>query len=221
MKRILLIILLCVSSIFPQTETLTNIDIIELTKAGLSQKVILEKIKSSSCEFDSSAKALIELKKSGVDDEVISEIIEKSKRQRERIIQSEEKPQEFVNYSENSPSPESTTKKTSLQILQSAKTIAIKKSSLHPARQTLEKALLKREDWRKYNLTLTEFPENADLYIDIGRVPLTLVTHRYVFRIFDTRSGVVIAAGETTSWGSLADNLARNIIKSLKTLEKE
>ncbi|MEK7724681.1 MAG: hypothetical protein AAB336_10060 [Acidobacteriota bacterium] len=219
MKQFLLIILLCVFPIFAQTETLTNAEIIEMTKAGLGQKVILDKIKSSNCEFDSSAKSLIELKKAGVEDEIISEIIEKAKKQRERITQNEAPVKEFVNYSESQPSSLPSNNQTPLETLRNAKTIAIKKSSLHPARQNLEKALLKREDWRKYNLTLTEFPENADLYIDIGRVPLTLVTHRYVFRIFDTRSGVVITAGETTSWGSLADNLARNIIKSLKTLE--
>lgn len=221
MKGILSIILFFSAVIFAQTELLTNKEIIEMTKAGLGQKVILDKIKSTSCEFDSSSKALVELKKAGVEDEIISEIIEKAKKQRERITQTEEKPKEFVNYSESQPSSETKLDQTPLEILKNAKTIAIKKSSLHPARQNLEKALLKRDDWQKYNLTLTEFPENADLYIDIGRVPLTLVTHRYVFRIFDSRSGIVIAAGETTSWGSLADNLARNIIKSLKSLESK
>ena len=128
MKRTLSIILLLISPIFAQSEVLTNAEIVEMTKAGLSQKVILEKIKSSVCEFDVSAKSLIELKKSGVDEEVISEIIEKSKNQRERITQNEEKPKEFVNYSESQPYQELKTNRTALEILRNAKTISIKKS---------------------------------------------------------------------------------------------
>ena len=218
MKKTLSIILLFTAVIFGQSEVLTNIEIIEMTKAGLGQKVILDKIKSSNCEFDTSSKSLIELKKAGVEDDVISEIIEKAKKQRERIAQNEEKPKEFVNYSENQPFTETKLNQTPLEILKNAKTVAIKKSSLHPARQNLEKELLKHEDWKKFNLTLTEFEQNADLFIEIGRVPLTLITHRYVFRIIDTQSGVIIAAGETTSWGSLAENLAKRIIKELKKI---
>jgi len=48
---------------------------------------------------------------------------------------------------------------------------------------------------------------------------MSLVTHRYVFRIYDRRTGAVIAAGETTSWGSLAENLARHIAKSLTAIK--
>jgi hypothetical protein len=221
MKKALSIILLFVCSMFAQNEVLTNTDIIEMAKAGLGTKVILEKIKSSTCNFDGSAKSLIELKKAGVEDEVISEIIEKSKKQRERISQTEEKPKEFQNYSESQPNQEVKTNLTPAEILKNAKTIAIKKSTIHPSRQNLEKALLKRDEWKKFNLTLTEFEQNADLIIDIGFVPLSWITHRYTFRIFDSRSGTVLAAGETTSWGSLQENLAKNIIASLKTLENE
>ncbi|HUR99745.1 MAG TPA: hypothetical protein VMZ26_16885, partial [Pyrinomonadaceae bacterium] len=55
----------------------------------------------------------------------------------------------------------------------------------------------------------------ADIFVDIGFVSGSLLTHRYVYRIYDRRSGAVISAGETTSWGSLAENLARHIAKSL------
>lgn len=205
-------------SVFSQNETLTNADIIEMAKAGLGSKVILEKMKSSNCEFDSSAKSLVELKKAGVEDEVISEIIEKSKKQRERLAQPADVPKEFVNYSESQPYQEVKTNLTPAEILKNAKIVAIKKSTIHPSRQNLEKALLKRDEWKQFNLTITQFPENADLIIDIGRVPLSWVTHRYTFRVFDSRSGTVLAAGETTSWGSLQENLAKNIIAALKKI---
>ncbi|NJM52289.1 MAG: hypothetical protein HC846_02170 [Blastocatellia bacterium] len=86
MKQTLSIILLLISPIFAQSEVLTNAEIVEMTKVGLSQKVILEKIKSSVCEFDASAKSLIELKKAGVDDEVISELLKNLKSSAKKLL---------------------------------------------------------------------------------------------------------------------------------------
>ena len=77
---------------------------------------------------------------------------------------------------------------------------------------------MKRADWKQLNLTLERYKEKADLYVEIGFVPMSLITHRYVYRIYDRRSGEVLAAGETTSWGSLAENLAKHICKSLVSI---
>jgi hypothetical protein len=218
MKQILFLILIFVCPIIAQSEILTNAEIIEMARAGLGAKVILDKIKSSTCEFDSSAKSLIELKKAGVDDEVITEIIEKSKKQRERVAQTLEKPKEFADYSESQSPLDPFKPPTPAEILRNAKTIAIKQTSVHPNRQNMEKALLKREEWRKLKLTLTEFRDNADLILDISYVSLSWITHRYTFRIYDQKSGILLVAGETTSWGSLQENLAKNIIAGLKKI---
>jgi hypothetical protein len=86
---------------------------------------------------------------------------------------------------------------------------------LQPSRQALEKELIKRPDFQKLNLTILRYKDQADLFVDIGYVSGSWLTHRYVFRIYDRRSGAVIVAGETTSWGSLAGNLARHIAKGL------
>jgi len=93
-----------------------------------------------------------------------------------------------------------------------------KKTSLNPSRQALEKELLKRQDRQKLNLNIVRYKEGADLFIEIGRMPLSLITHRYVFRVYDNKSGTVIMAGETTSWGSLAKNLARSISQNLNAV---
>jgi hypothetical protein len=47
-----------------------------MVKIGLSEGVILAKIKSSTCEFDTSPKALQELKASGVSDAIILEMVQ-------------------------------------------------------------------------------------------------------------------------------------------------
>jgi hypothetical protein len=212
----LLLVILVFSTIsFAQTETLTNAEIIEMTKAGLGRDLILSKIKSSHPKFDVSVNALIELKKANVDDGVISAMMEKPGEA--------PPPDNPANYSESGASAETANLSKPAIIspkaaLLSAKTVAIGKSSLQPSRQALDKELLKLPDWKKFNLTIVQFKNDADIYIQIGFVHGSLITHRYVYRIFDRRTGAVMAAGETTSWGSLAENLARHIAKSLNNV---
>lgn len=67
-------------------------------------------------------------------------------------------------------------------------------------------------------IAIDRYKDNADLYVEIGFISGSWITHRYVFRVYDRRTGAVIAAGETASWGSLAENLARHIAKSLNKI---
>ncbi|HEV7242468.1 MAG TPA: hypothetical protein VGQ36_24780 [Thermoanaerobaculia bacterium] len=55
----------------PAQKPLTNADIIALVEAGLSESIVIEKIKTSSTQFDTSTDALLKLKKAGVADGVI------------------------------------------------------------------------------------------------------------------------------------------------------
>jgi hypothetical protein len=213
-------------SAFAQTEMLTNKEVVLMTQSGLSKSLIIRKINDSNGDYDTTARGLIELKKAGVTDDVIALMMEKSS------LSNSEKPYSESTdvYSDNTPTfnqPNSQNFDSNSRIvlepkeaLLSAKTIAIKKSSLHPARQALEKELLKREEWKDLNLNIVRYKEDADLIIEIGYVSMSWITHRYVYRIFDNKSGTVIAAGETTSWGSLSENLARGIAKRLKNAMK-
>ncbi len=195
---------------FGQSETLTNSDVILMTKAGLNKVLIVRKIGDSNGRYDVTAQGLIELKKSGVADDVIALMLERKSANVENS-QTSSGSQSFAAQS-NSNTHIVLDSKVALR---SAKTIAVEKSSINPSRQALEKELLKRKDWRQLNLNIVRYKTDADLYIEIGFVPFSVVTHRYVFRIYDRKSGTVIAAGETTSWGSLAENLARKISKEL------
>ncbi|MDQ3063557.1 MAG: hypothetical protein M3R14_11970 [Acidobacteriota bacterium] len=199
-------------------EILTNTDVVLMSKTNLSKTLIINKIKDSKGAFDISVQGLVNLKNAGVDEEIIETMLEKGRLLREKIS---------VGTATTGFSDSQTVLKSVPPIVQSpadavhsAKTIAIEKSSLNPSRQALEKELLKRMDWQKLNLNIVRFKEAADLRIEVGRVPLSLVTHRYVFRIYDNRSGTVIVAGETTSWGSLAKNLARHISIKLGSAAK-
>jgi hypothetical protein len=203
-------------SINAQTEILTNATVIEMSKIGLDKEIILKKINDTKNSFDVSANALIELKKASVADEVIALMLEKSEAQPELKKSNETSPEV---YSETLPSLEvkqfAPVAVNAKDALLNAKTVAIQKSSLNPSRQALEKELFKRKEWQKYNLTLVRYKQDADIYIEIGRVPLSWITHRYVFRLYDRRTGTIITAGETTSWGSLAENMAREITQKM------
>ena len=211
-----LIFSFCFTQILAQNEVLTNVEIVQMTKAGLNKEIIIEKIKSSVGQFDTSAKALIELKKENVDDEVIKLLLETNKLVREKVIKDSVQAQALVerqNYSNQK------TAFSPLEALLNARTISLKKSSLQPSLPALEKELMKRPEWKDFNLTITADQSSTDLYIQVNFVHLSIITHRYTFRIYEANSGTVIAAGETTSWGSLAENLAKKIVKSLNNLK--
>src|SRR5262249_34854952 len=56
-------------------EVLTNDSLIALKKAGLSDSIIISKIKSSQTKFDVSTKGLIGLKNAGMSDQVIEAVV--------------------------------------------------------------------------------------------------------------------------------------------------
>lgn len=66
-------------------EKLTNKDLIEMTKSGLPETIILAKIKTSGGNFDTSPAALFELKKEGVSDAVILAILQPGETKPTRI----------------------------------------------------------------------------------------------------------------------------------------
>jgi hypothetical protein len=58
-------------SVFGQDEKMTNNDVVSLVKAGLSNSIIINKIRTSGSNFDLSVDGLIALKQAGVTDDVV------------------------------------------------------------------------------------------------------------------------------------------------------
>jgi hypothetical protein len=56
-------------------QVLTNADIVSMTQAELGDSVIIDKIKSSHCRFDTSPSALVTLKHAGVSQPVLDAVI--------------------------------------------------------------------------------------------------------------------------------------------------
>ncbi|CAN5634235.1 hypothetical protein BH24ACI2_BH24ACI2_04890 [soil metagenome] len=66
-------------------EILTNQKIVEMVKTGLSNEIVVAKIKSSKNSFDTSTTAIKELKKAGVSDTVILEMMQNASNREEQI----------------------------------------------------------------------------------------------------------------------------------------
>jgi hypothetical protein len=78
--RLTLVLALAALTLFAATsltaqEVLTNDSLIALKKAGLSDSIIISKIKSSQTKFDVSTKGLIGLKNTGMSDQVIEAVV--------------------------------------------------------------------------------------------------------------------------------------------------
>lgn len=71
-----LLMLLFVAAIAFAQETMTNDEVVSLTKAGLSPTIIIGKIRTSSPGFDLSTDSLIALKQAGVSEEVLAAMLE-------------------------------------------------------------------------------------------------------------------------------------------------
>lgn len=76
MKRLLSIFAL-VGSVFAQSSTLTNADIVEMLQGSLSEATIVLSIEKSPTNFDTSPKALIALKKAGATQRVLDAVMGK------------------------------------------------------------------------------------------------------------------------------------------------
>jgi hypothetical protein len=59
----------------PSADILQNQDVIKMVKAGLDDRLILAKISSSRCQFDTSTDALIQLKQSGASAGVLKAVL--------------------------------------------------------------------------------------------------------------------------------------------------
>lgn len=216
---------LCLALLFPlsayaqqasKEELLTNESVIQMAKAGISSEIILKKIQSTIGRYDLSVDGLVNLKNSGVGEEVIKAMmaVKPPPALRRASESASNQPPANLNITESATD-------YNKAILKTSRTMSINKSSLHPSRQQLEKELLKRDDWQRLNISLVRYKDESDLTLEIGYVHGSILSHRYAFRVFDTKTGTVLAAGETTSWGSLSRHLAREITQKLGAVLSE
>lgn len=203
MRTIILILLLAAAPAFAQSEILTNVNIKEMSAAGIGTEVILAKIRTTPGDYAVTADAMIDLKKAGVADEVVAAMItvfNKSAKQN----------QSAAAEAAALPPPSVDRNVTAAQLLKEARTIYFVKNSLYPSIADLESSLFKRPKWDRFNLTITRVRSDADLVVEINH---EFMTH-YAFRVTDRRTGrVITASGVTSLGGALSGNIADKLIK--------
>jgi hypothetical protein len=78
----------------------------------------------------------------------------------------------------------------------------------------IEKALLQRQEFDGLGLILTRDANNADVIVEVKRVPFRA---HFPYSVFDRRTKVVLAAGEVGSIGGSAhDRLAAELVMRMK-----
>lgn len=66
---------LCLAGVSFGQEVMTNAEVISLSKAGLSNSIIIDKIRTSKSDFDLSTDGLIKLKQAGISDDVVGAML--------------------------------------------------------------------------------------------------------------------------------------------------
>ena len=99
--RPILVLLLCAVVIqvsqAQQQNPLTNADIVKLVKAGISDHVIADKIKSSETDFDTSPDTLVKLKQIGVSDALLTAMLEAQHPKRATVLETNNAQSENLN----------------------------------------------------------------------------------------------------------------------------
>jgi hypothetical protein len=187
-------------------KVLTNQDVLEMTKAGLPAGVIVDKISSAPCRFDTSVSALVNLKSEGVDASVLSAMI----RCRPTPAAHSE-PHVWVGTSD-----EWIAYGTTVTTANSNSTTAVATSTGKiTAQEHSEYPDVTRELSEKcHSVVVTYNIADADYAVTIERYHGGhLLTQRNRFSIFRTRDGNLVMSNTTTWLRNAADDICKAILR--------
>jgi hypothetical protein len=98
--------------------------------------------------------------------------------------------------------------------LRSARTIFIRSKSVYFKPESLEQALVNREEFQDWELAVTREEADADLVIEVAR---KLFTNRFVYNVIDRRANRVLAGGRIGSLGGTVEGqIADSFIRKLR-----
>jgi hypothetical protein len=81
-------------------------------------------------------------------------------------------------------------------VLRKARFVYVHSDSVFVSGSEVEASLLKRKEFKAWGMLITRSKEQADLFIEITRKPLT---RRFTFSVIDPRTAEVVASGKTRS----------------------
>ena len=98
--------------------------------------------------------------------------------------------------------------------LRNARTIFIRSKSVYFKPQSLEQALVNRDEFQDWQLVVTRDEADADLVIEVAR---KLFTNRFVYNVIDPRANRVLMGGRIGSLGGTVEGqLADSFVKKLR-----
>lgn len=103
-------------------------------------------------------------------------------------------------------------------VLRSARAIFIRTKSVYFKPVTLENALLKKDEFQQWGLTITREEADADLIIEVDR---KLFTTSFVYSVIDPRSKRVLASGRVNSVGGTVEGkISHSFIKRMRQVRE-
>jgi len=99
-------------------------------------------------------------------------------------------------------------------VLRSARSIFILTKSVYFKPATLENALLKKDEFQQWSLTITREKADADLIIEVDR---KLFTTSFVYSVIDPRNKRVLTSGRVNSIGGTVEGkISDSFIKRMR-----
>ena len=195
---------------------LTNKDVLDMLKAGLTPEIVVAKIKSSACSFDTSPATLEALKKAGVPDDVIVAMVQaptatptSSEPQRPRVYVTDSQSWSIVGWSASHGSVSTT---PTGQVTGSSSGFGVTKGGARP--QTAE--IIKTLGQRCPEVIVTGDPGKADYAILLDHEGgKGLLRHKNKVAVFNKDSDSVFS-NSTLSLGGAVEGACQAIRKDLQ-----
>jgi hypothetical protein len=193
-----------------QAPSLTNADVIAMSRAGLAPSVIVHSMEGSSVAFDTSPSALIALRQAGVADGVIARMLHLT---RERA-----KGTTTTGVTRIAPerSDRLAQSKDPATLLRGFRTMLVRAHRAgFFASGDLKAALGRNGDFRALNITLVDDPAVADVVLDVDYT----FAWEFPFTLAHQNTSVVLASGKGVgplSGPAGAEDVARQLTEILK-----
>lgn len=98
--------------------------------------------------------------------------------------------------------------------LRNARTIFIRSKSVYFKAESLEQALVNRDEFQDWRMVVTRDEADADLIVEVAR---KLFTNRFVYNVIDPRANRVLMGGRIGSLGGTVEGqIADSLVKKLR-----